>query len=59
MTQVELAKKLGMTQSDLSKVERGVRRIDFVELRHWAAAARYLLVPSAEAHAATRYQAQV
>lgn len=38
MTQVELAKKLGMTQSELSKVERGARRIDFVELRHWVAA---------------------
>ncbi|CAN7659275.1 helix-turn-helix domain-containing protein [Variovorax paradoxus] len=38
MTQVELAKKLGISQSDLSKVERGARRIDFVELRHWAAA---------------------
>ena len=38
MTQVELAKKLGITQSNLSKIERGARRIDFVELNHWATA---------------------
>ena len=34
-TQVQLAADLKMRQSDLSKIERGVRRIDFVELRHW------------------------
>lgn len=32
-TQVQLAAALKMRQSDLSKMERGVRRIDFVELR--------------------------
>lgn len=34
-TQVQLADVLKMRQSDLSKIERGVRRIDFVELRRW------------------------
>lgn len=35
LTQADLAKRMKMRQSDLSKVETGVRRIDFVELRHW------------------------
>jgi transcriptional regulator with XRE-family HTH domain len=35
LTQAELAKRTKMLQSDISKVETGVRRIDFVELRHW------------------------
>lgn len=35
LTQAELAKRAKMLQSDVSKVETGVRRIDFVELRHW------------------------
>jgi len=33
MTQVELAEKLGLTQSFVSKIERGDRRLDFVQLR--------------------------
>ena len=33
LTQVELANKLAITQSLLSKMERGDRRIDIVELR--------------------------
>lgn len=33
LTQVELANKLAITQSLLSKMERGDRRIDVVELR--------------------------
>jgi transcriptional regulator with XRE-family HTH domain len=33
LTQVELARRLGETQSFVSKVERGERRIDVVELR--------------------------
>ena len=35
LTQAELAKRTKMLQSDVSKVETGVRRVDFVELRHW------------------------
>ena len=35
LTQAELAKRTRMLQSDVSKVETGVRRVDFVELRHW------------------------
>ncbi len=33
MTQAEVAERLGQTQSFISKVERGERRIDIVELR--------------------------
>lgn len=33
VTQVELAKRLGQTQSFVSKVERGDRRLDIVQLR--------------------------
>lgn len=33
ITQVELAERLGETQSYVSKVERGERRLDFVQLR--------------------------
>ena len=33
LTQAELAKRLGETQSFISKCERGERRIDVVELR--------------------------
>ena len=33
ITQVELAEKLGLTQSFVSKMERGDRRIDIVQLR--------------------------
>jgi transcriptional regulator with XRE-family HTH domain len=35
VTQVELAKRLDMTQSAVSKVERGERRLDVVELHGW------------------------
>jgi transcriptional regulator with XRE-family HTH domain len=35
LTQVEVAEKLQLTQSDISKVERGVRSIDILELRRW------------------------
>lgn len=35
LTQADLAKRTKMLQSDISKVETGVRRVDFVELRHW------------------------
>lgn len=33
LTQVELASRVGVTQSFLSKCERGERRIDVIELR--------------------------
>lgn len=38
LTQEELAKRLGQTQSFVSKCERGERRIDVIELRHFCAA---------------------
>jgi transcriptional regulator with XRE-family HTH domain len=33
ITQVDLAKRLGQTQSFVSKIERGDRRLDIVQLR--------------------------
>ena len=33
LTQVELAKKVGQTQSFITKIERGERRLDVVQLR--------------------------
>jgi transcriptional regulator with XRE-family HTH domain len=38
LTQIQLAKKLGITQSYLSKVERGERRLDLVQVRTWCQA---------------------
>lgn len=38
LTQVELAKKLRITQSYLSKVERGERRLDLMQLRQFCTA---------------------
>lgn len=38
MTQVELAERLGATQSFVSKCERGERRLDAIELRTWCRA---------------------
>ena len=40
VTQVQLAKRLRMTQSSVSKVERGERRLDVVELHQWCSALR-------------------
>ena len=37
LTQGELAERLGQTQSWVSKVERGERRLDLVELREFCA----------------------
>ena len=36
MTQVELAKKLDLPQSDISRVELGERRLDVVEFVRWS-----------------------
>ena len=38
LTQEELAKRLRQTQSFVSKCERGERRVDVVELRHFCRA---------------------
>lgn len=38
VTQMELAKRLKVDQSWVSKVERGVRRLDLVELALWCKA---------------------
>jgi transcriptional regulator with XRE-family HTH domain len=35
LTQTEVALRLNVQQSDISKCERGVRRLDVVELRAW------------------------
>lgn len=35
ITQEEMATRLNATQSFVSKCERGERRLDVVELRHW------------------------
>jgi transcriptional regulator with XRE-family HTH domain len=38
LTQTQVAERLGQTQSFVSKVERGERRIDIVELRAFCSA---------------------
>jgi transcriptional regulator with XRE-family HTH domain len=38
LTQIEVAERLGQTQSFVSKVERGERRLDIVELRAFCTA---------------------
>jgi len=38
VSQIELADRLGMTQSMVSKCERGERRLDVIELRQWCQA---------------------
>lgn len=38
LTQIGLADRLGMTQSQVSKCERGERRLDLIELQAWCQA---------------------
>ena len=38
MTQVQLAEKSGLRQSDISRVENGSRQVGYFELRRWMAA---------------------
>jgi transcriptional regulator with XRE-family HTH domain len=38
ITQVQLAERLRETQSEISKFERGERRLDLVQLRQWCRA---------------------
>lgn len=38
LTQADLAANLGATQTFVSKCERGERRLDVIELRHWCSA---------------------
>lgn len=38
LTQVELAQRLKISQSDVSKCEQGARRLDVVELKLWVEA---------------------
>jgi len=38
LTQEALAANLGATQAFISKCERGERRLDVIELRHWCSA---------------------
>lgn len=38
LTQEEIASRLGVTQSFVSKCERGERRLDLIEVRAWSQA---------------------
>jgi transcriptional regulator with XRE-family HTH domain len=38
ITQVQLAERTGLRQTDISKSERGVRRLDVLELHRWLTA---------------------
>jgi transcriptional regulator with XRE-family HTH domain len=38
VTQADLARRLKETQSEISKFERGERRLDIVQLRRWCGA---------------------
>ena len=38
LTQVQLAERLDIQQTDVSKCERGARRLDVLELRRWVMA---------------------
>lgn len=49
LSQEDLAGLLGRTQSEVSKVERGVRSVDLIELRRWTAAVGVSFVEFVEA----------
>ncbi|MGQ0598085.1 helix-turn-helix domain-containing protein [Aquabacterium sp.] len=49
LTQEELSLRIDMSQSDISKVERGVRRLDVLELRTWLGGLEVPLASFAEA----------
>lgn len=38
LTQTQMAARLGMSQSDVSKCEQGLRRLDVIELKSWVEA---------------------
>lgn len=44
LSQEELAKRIGWRQTDISKVQRGVRRLDVIELHTWLGGAGQSLV---------------
>ena len=48
MTQKELAKRLGVTQSYISKIEKGLRRIDLFELMEYCEATKISLTEFAQ-----------
>lgn len=55
LTQFQMAKKLRVSQSAISKIERGEIRLDLVQLRRWCLATGISLVELASAfeHGAT------
>ena len=48
MSQIDLAEHIGEHQTFVSKVERGIRRIDIVELKRWTDALGVGLVAFSE-----------
>jgi transcriptional regulator with XRE-family HTH domain len=55
LNQIDLAARAQMRQSDVSKIETGVRQIDYLELRQWLAATDFD-VASFEAEFAARVE---
>jgi len=49
LTQVALAARLGLTQSEVSKFERGERALDVLQLRAWLRALGVAFSPFADA----------
>ena len=48
VNQIDLADRVGMTQSMVSKCERGERRLDVIELRRWCGAIDVPFLPLLE-----------